>query len=52
MLPAARLLYRKWFRTEVVGVHNLPAESAALIVANHAGGLWALDGVMTATAVH
>jgi 1-acyl-sn-glycerol-3-phosphate acyltransferase len=52
VLPAARQLYRRWFRTEVTGVHHLPAESAALIVANHAGALWALDGVMTAAAVH
>ena len=52
VLPAARQLYRNWFRTEVTGVQHLPADSGALIVANHAGGLWALDGVMTATAVH
>jgi 1-acyl-sn-glycerol-3-phosphate acyltransferase len=52
MLPAARQLYRSWFRTEVTGVQHLPVESGALIVANHAGALWALDGVMTATAVH
>ncbi|HEY2044233.1 MAG TPA: lysophospholipid acyltransferase family protein [Jatrophihabitans sp.] len=52
VLPAMRQLYRTWFRTEVIGVHNLPAESGALIVANHAGALWALDGAMTATAVH
>jgi len=52
VLPIARQLYQKWFRTEVVGVHNLPTESGALIVANHAGGLWALDGVITATAIH
>ncbi|HET6210220.1 MAG TPA: lysophospholipid acyltransferase family protein [Jatrophihabitans sp.] len=52
LLPATRQLYRKWFRTEVSGVHNLPAEAGALIVANHAGALWALDGVITATAVH
>jgi 1-acyl-sn-glycerol-3-phosphate acyltransferase len=52
VLPAARQLYRSWFRTETVGAHNLPTDSGALIVANHAGGLWALDGVMTATAVH
>ncbi len=52
VLPAARQLYRKWFRTEVIGVHNIPEDGGALIVANHAGGLWALDGVMTATAVH
>ena len=52
VLPLARQLYERWFRTEVVGVHHLPVEGSALIVANHAGGLWALDGVMTATAVH
>lgn len=52
LLPAMRQLYRTWFRTEVTGVHNLPTDSGGLIVANHAGALWALDGVMTATAVH
>jgi 1-acyl-sn-glycerol-3-phosphate acyltransferase len=52
VLPAARQLYRRWFRTEVTGAQHLPADSGALIVANHAGALWALDGVMTATAVH
>ncbi|HST49420.1 lysophospholipid acyltransferase family protein, partial [Jatrophihabitans sp.] len=52
VLPAARQLYRRWFRTEVLGAHHLPADSGALIVANHAGALWALDGVMAATAVH
>ena len=52
VLPVARQLYRGWFRTEVTGAHHLPADSGALIVANHAGALWALDGVMTATAVH
>jgi len=52
VLPVVRQLYRRWFRTEVVGSHHLPAEGAALIVANHAGALWALDGAMTAVAVH
>ncbi len=52
VLPLARQLYQHWFRTEVFGVHHLPADGAALVVANHAGGLWALDGVMTALAVH
>jgi len=52
VLPAARQLYRHWFRTEVIGVSNLPTDGSALIVGNHAGALWALDGVMTATAVH
>ncbi|HEX2902988.1 MAG TPA: lysophospholipid acyltransferase family protein [Jatrophihabitans sp.] len=52
VLPLTKPIYEKWFRTEAVGVHNLPAEGSALVVANHAGALWALDGVMTATAVH
>jgi 1-acyl-sn-glycerol-3-phosphate acyltransferase len=52
VLPLARQLYRRWFRTEVTGVQHLPVDSGALIVANHAGALWALDGVMTATAIH
>ena len=52
LAPALRPLYRRWFRTEVTGIHHIPAEGGALLVANHAGGLWALDGVMTALAVH
>jgi len=52
VLPVARQLYQRWFRAEAVGVHHLPATGAALIVANHAGGLWALDSVMTGIAVH
>jgi 1-acyl-sn-glycerol-3-phosphate acyltransferase len=51
-LPVLRPLYKKWFRVEVNGVENIPAEGGALLVANHAGGLWALDSVMTAVAVH
>jgi 1-acyl-sn-glycerol-3-phosphate acyltransferase len=52
LAPAVRPLYQRWFRTEVSGIRNVPAEGGALLVANHAGGLWALDGVMTALAVH
>ncbi|MDQ6938259.1 MAG: 1-acyl-sn-glycerol-3-phosphate acyltransferase [Actinomycetota bacterium] len=52
ILPALRPLYAKWFRTEVTGAHNLPTDRGALLVANHAGALWALDGVMTAVAVN
>jgi 1-acyl-sn-glycerol-3-phosphate acyltransferase len=51
-VPAFRLLYDRWFRVEVAGVDNLPAAGGALLVANHAGGLWALDAAMVATAVH
>ena len=31
--------YRYWFRTEVEGIDNVPAESGALLVSNHAGAL-------------
>jgi 1-acyl-sn-glycerol-3-phosphate acyltransferase len=52
VLPVMLPLYQRWFRVEVNGVDNIPAEGGALLVANHAGGLWALDSVMTAVAVH
>lgn len=51
VLPALRLLYEKWFRVEVSGVENIPADGAALIVANHAGTL-PFDGMMLSVAVH
>ncbi|WP_026419600.1 MULTISPECIES: 1-acyl-sn-glycerol-3-phosphate acyltransferase [Actinoalloteichus] len=50
-LPALRLLYERWFRVEAVGLHNVPGDSGALIVANHAGTL-PVDALMTAVAVH
>jgi 1-acyl-sn-glycerol-3-phosphate acyltransferase len=52
ILPLFRPLYDRWFRVEVNGVQNIPAEGGALLVANHAGGLWPLDAVMTSLAVH
>jgi 1-acyl-sn-glycerol-3-phosphate acyltransferase len=52
LLPLVKPLYERWFRVEVNGVENIPAEGGALLVANHSGGLWALDSVMTAVAVH
>jgi 1-acyl-sn-glycerol-3-phosphate acyltransferase len=51
-LPPLRLLYERWFRVEVNGVENIPSEGGALLVANHAGGLWPLDAALTAVAVH
>lgn len=51
-LPVLRALYRHWFRVEVNGIDNVPATGGALLVANHAGGLWPLDAAMTAVAVH
>ncbi len=50
-LPALRALYDRWFRVEVNGIENVPATGAALLVANHAGGLWPLDAAMTSVAV-
>ena len=50
--PLLAPLYERWFRVEVNGVGNIPREGGALLVANHAGGLWALDAAMTALAVH
>ncbi len=52
VLPLLKPLYDQWFRVEVNGVENIPTEGGALLVANHAGGLWALDAAMTAVAVH
>jgi 1-acyl-sn-glycerol-3-phosphate acyltransferase len=52
LLPAVRPLYQRWFRTEVTGASNIPDSGGALLVGNHAGGLWALDAVMVAVAVH
>jgi 1-acyl-sn-glycerol-3-phosphate acyltransferase len=52
LMPAFRPVYRDWFRLEVSGIHRVPASGGALLVANHAGGLWPIDGVMTLLAVH
>jgi 1-acyl-sn-glycerol-3-phosphate acyltransferase len=51
LLPPLRAVYDKWFRVEVSGTHNLPAEGGALLVANHSGTL-PVDALMTAVAVH
>ncbi|MFC7221292.1 lysophospholipid acyltransferase family protein [Streptomyces polyrhachis] len=51
LLPMVRPLYEKYFRVEVRGVENIPAEGGALVVANHSGTL-PLDGLMMQLAVH
>jgi 1-acyl-sn-glycerol-3-phosphate acyltransferase len=50
-LPPLRLLFEKWFRVEVLGIENIPADSGVLLVANHSGTV-AIDALMTAVAVH
>jgi len=48
--PLFEFLYTVWWRVEPAGVENVPAEGAALVVANHSGVLpW--DGVMITLAV-
>ncbi|MEJ7650583.1 MAG: lysophospholipid acyltransferase family protein [Nakamurella sp.] len=37
VLPPLRLLFERWFRVQVQGIENLPAEGGALVVANHSG---------------
>ncbi|WP_420856986.1 lysophospholipid acyltransferase family protein [Streptomyces chilikensis] len=46
-----RPLYEKYFRVEVKGIENIPAEGGALIVANHSGTV-PLDALMMQVAVH
>ncbi|MQY06005.1 lysophospholipid acyltransferase family protein [Actinomadura macrotermitis] len=51
LLPAARALYERWFRVELIGAQNVPREGGALLVANHSGTI-PLDGVMLTVAAH
>ena len=51
LMSLVRPLYEKYFRVEVKGIENIPADGGALIVANHSGTL-PLDGVMMQVAVH
>jgi 1-acyl-sn-glycerol-3-phosphate acyltransferase len=44
-MPAARALYRGWFRVQMRGLEHVPSTGPALIVANHSGVL-PLDAVM------
>ncbi|MHB1066912.1 MAG: lysophospholipid acyltransferase family protein [Candidatus Nanopelagicales bacterium] len=51
LLAVLRPLYTSWFRVETSGLANVPADSGALVVANHSGTI-ALDAVMTQLALH
>jgi 1-acyl-sn-glycerol-3-phosphate acyltransferase len=51
LIPLARLLYRRWFRTQMRGLEHVPAEGPALVVANHSGTL-PLDALMLQTGLH
>ncbi|MFE0421238.1 lysophospholipid acyltransferase family protein [Streptomyces sp. NPDC058953] len=51
LMSLLRPLYDGYFRVEVKGIENIPAEGGALVVANHSGTL-PLDGLMMQVAVH
>ncbi|MCW2917812.1 MAG: phospholipid/glycerol acyltransferase [Actinomycetia bacterium] len=51
VMPLARAVYERWFRVEVRGLENVPAEGGALIVANHSGTV-PIDGVMLQVGLH
>jgi 1-acyl-sn-glycerol-3-phosphate acyltransferase len=50
-MAALRPIAEKWFRLEVRGLENIPAEGGALVVSNHSGTV-PLDGLMTMLTVH
>ncbi len=50
-LPLLRPLVSSWFRVEVRGAENLPADGSALLVSNHAGTM-PLDGMVLHAVVH
>ncbi len=50
LTAAVEPLAEKWFRLEVRGIENIPAEGGALLVANHSGTV-PIDGVITGYAV-
>jgi 1-acyl-sn-glycerol-3-phosphate acyltransferase len=39
LAPVARVLHRRWWRVDWVGIENVPSDGAALLVSNHAGTL-------------
>ncbi len=52
LLPLMTLLYRYWWRVDVVGIEHVPGEGRGLIVSNHAGAGVPFDGAMIKTAMH
>jgi 1-acyl-sn-glycerol-3-phosphate acyltransferase len=50
VVPFFRFLFERYWRVEVSGVKNIPADGAALLVANHSGAI-PFDGAMLVTAL-
>ncbi|MFN8195584.1 MAG: lysophospholipid acyltransferase family protein [Nocardioidaceae bacterium] len=51
LLAALRPIAEKWFRIDVRGIENIPAEGGALVVSNHSGTL-PVDALMTMSTIH
>lgn len=51
LMSVLRPFFDTYFRVEVKGIENIPAEGGALVVSNHSGTL-PIDGLMTQVAVH
>jgi 1-acyl-sn-glycerol-3-phosphate acyltransferase len=51
LMATMRPIAEKWFRIEVRGVDNIPAEGGALVVSNHSGTV-PVDGLMTMVSIH
>ncbi|MYS21602.1 1-acyl-sn-glycerol-3-phosphate acyltransferase [Streptomyces sp. DvalAA-14] len=51
LMSLLRPLFQSYFRVEVKGIENIPAEGGALVVCNHSGTL-PMDGLMAQVAVH
>ncbi len=50
-MAALRPIAQKWFRIEVRGIENIPADGGALVVSNHSGTV-PVDGLMTMVSIH
>ena len=51
LMATLRPIAEKWFRIEVRGVENIPADGGALVVSNHSGTV-PVDGLMTMVSIH
>jgi len=51
LMAALRPIAQKWFRIEVRGIENIPADGGALVVSNHSGTV-PVDGLMTMVSIH
>jgi 1-acyl-sn-glycerol-3-phosphate acyltransferase len=51
LMPVARAFYQHWFQVRMKGLAHVPANGAALVVANHSGVL-PLDAIMVQSGLH